>query len=297
MKQWLISIYVEYHQEFQCSVESDVMISTIESKITLVNSSSIDLNSSGNNLQWQSPAHLLPIVYACPLAILIAASEKLSLSMVMENLQILLKEKLNNITDKSTAKISYLIIDSGWFNFYLHPQMLAHWLQKLLSQVNLGRVNYDGGASGLTIAKANKLSNSFQLLPAQFIHARCCSVMNLGARAKLMTNWQLPQSTFLVWFNEAQNLWSIRLSEYNLLRDLIIVTDRFASQPRSNWSKTALSLSQTTAIFLADCRIFGEVQQRFPQQAIARLGLIAIVQHWLGRILEERLNLPAPTEL
>ena len=77
-----------------------------------------------------------------------------------------------------------------------------------------------------------------------------------------------------------------------------MVTDTFAIHGDDHdWIKIALALSRATAIFEAECRFFGEIQQQYPQKAIARLGLIAVVQYWLHRILLEKLHIMAATEL
>ena len=82
-----------------------------------------------------------------------------------------------------------------------------------------------------------------------------------------------------------------------MLRQLLIVTDSQTVNDRDRWSKLALDLSQVTAIFLADCRFLGEIKEQYPKRAIARLGLIALAQCWLQKILVEKLNSSAPTTL
>ncbi|MEL6929298.1 MAG: hypothetical protein AAFO95_11765 [Cyanobacteria bacterium J06600_6] len=64
-----------------------------------------------------------------------------------------------------------------------------------------------------------------------------------------------------------------------------------------SWSQLALNLSEATAIFLADCRFLGGVKVQYPDLALARLGLIALVQLWLQKILVEKLNIAAPKSL
>ena len=139
----------------------------------------------------------------------------------------------------------------------------------------------------------------------QYIHARYCSLLRLGEREKLITLkdddflkvvWHLEQPKPISWLDEEQNLWLTQIAEYNLLRQLLLVTDSFAGES-ANWIKLAFSLSKMMTIFEAECRFLGEVKRKTPQKAIARLGLIALAQYWLQKILVEKLNIAAPTEL
>lgn len=286
VKWWLLSIDGLYQQKFPTSSEPKGIFSAIDRKIILKNFQLRSLNNINHDLQLSFSGGLYPLVYACPLGLLIAADEQLPLDFVINNLELLLKETPNNLlAEQSELKFSLVIFDSGWLNIFLEPQLIALWLQQLISQVN-------HGWQGSILPN----SSATQLLPIQYIHARCCSLLRLGAREKLIIDQQPDQAPLSLWLNNQQNLWLTELSEYNLIFQLLTVTDQFTDPTAHNWSKIALDLSQNTAIFLADCRFLGEVKQQSQQQAIARLGLIAIVQHWLQRILTEKLDLPAPTE-
>ena len=98
------------------------------------------------------------------------------------------------------------------------------------------------------------------------------------------------------WLDENCNLWIDGESELILLRQLFFITDSFIDEHKK-WHKLALDFSQAIAIFLAECRFLGEIRQQTPQKAIARLGLIALSQYWLQRILVEKLHVTAPTSL
>ena len=130
-------------------------------------------------------------------------------------------------------------------------------------------------------------------------------MLRLAAREKLIAlannfdrrGWQLIQPSSISWLDRRHHLWFDSQSEYNLLRQLSIVTDSQTINDRDRWCKLALNLSQITAIFLADCRFLGEIKEQYPEKAIARLGLIALTQYWLQKILTEKLNTLAPTTL
>lgn len=191
-----------------------------------------------------------------------------------------------------------VLLDSGWLNFYLDSKTLVVWLNKLLNQIQVKQRSLD------VINVHNNISTA-RLLSVQYIHARCCSLLRLGAREKLITLqdnlaqsevlWQSPVA--ISWLDQEQNLWLSELSEYDLLRQLLFVTDIFTNTVEQDWTEIAMCLSKATTIFFAECRFLGEIKQKYPAKAIARLGLIAIVQYWLELILTEKLNLPAPTHL
>jgi hypothetical protein len=49
--------------------------------------------------------------------------------------------------------------------------------------------------------------------------------------------------------------------------------------------------------FTTECRIWGEVKQQKPQLAQARLGIVALVQWCLYKLLQEKLSILAIAEL
>ena len=65
----------------------------------------------------------------------------------------------------------------------------------------------------------------------------------------------------------------------------------------NDWVKLAFNLAKTVEVFLAECRFLGLVKRETPQKAIARLGLIAMAQYWLQKILLEKLKVAAPNSL
>lgn len=300
VKQWLLLIYDLYHQKFQEPTDYNFITAAIVQKIILVNFQLTGLNLNGSDSKLWSQSELIPITYGCPLGLLLASYGQLPLSSVIKNIKVLLQEVQNHFTGKSEFKLSLSVTNSGWLNIFIDAQVIALWLEKLSGQINCP------SSSSVLLNSAIAGSPNFSpLLPAQYIHARCCSLLNLGVREKLVMDInnlgqekrKLQQSSSITWLDEKQDLWLTELSEYNLLRQLLMVTDSFAGKIDPDWSKIVLDLSQTTAIFLADCRFLGQVKHQSPQQAIARLGLIAIVQYWLQTILTDQLHLPAPTEL
>ena len=239
------------------------------------------------------------LCYSCPIGLILAPRLQISPNQVVEDLGNLLVQHSSS-TDTETSLPLYLNADpTGWLNFYVTEQAIAGWLERSLWLLKTQEDN-----SLLILGQTDRNQRS-DLFCVQYIHARCCSLLRLGAREKLITlvnndfdgaGWQLTQPASISWLDRQHHLWFNR-SEYNLLRQLLIVTDSQIANDSDRWSKLALNLSQTTAIFLADCRFLGKIKEQYPERAIARLGLIALTQYWLQKILVEKLNSLAPTTL
>ena len=178
---------------------------------------------------------------------------------------------------------------SGWLYFYLQSKSVATCLERSLNLFSLKT------ATSLNSAQ-NELYTSVapNFFPIQYTHARCCSLLRLGARAKIISNHDAIAG--VTWLDRDNRPYCNQEAEIYLLRQLFLITDSFAKE-ELNWHKLGMDFSQTIMVFLAECRFLGAVSQETPEVAIARLGLIAICQYWLQRILTEKLNLPAPTDL
>ncbi|MGL5940626.1 MAG: DALR anticodon-binding domain-containing protein [Waterburya sp.] len=270
----------------------------------MLSSSEQQIFSSANQSnQISSKLYITPIVYTSPIALVLAKYLLLSPVIIAENLVKLLTLNQNNSLSELGLQLEIEIVPSGWLNFYLDSTSLTNWLKQVVFflatqppvAVNVNQANS-------TDTQLKEFSN---LIPLQYAHARCCSLLRLGARGKLITlkdncfshiAWQLEHPQSISWLAEQQNFCLTQESEYDLLRQLLKVTDAFAGKPDS-WIKLAFDLSIASEIFQAECRFLGEVKEQSPQIAIARLGLIALVQYWLHRILVEKLNVVALSSL
>ena len=237
--------------------------------------------------------------YSCPIGLVLAPRLQISPQKVVEDLGNLFVRHSSSIEPNPPL---YLYADpTGWLNFCVTEAAIACWLKRSLWLLKTQALDN----SVLTLRKSDRYWGS-NLFCVQYIHARCCSLLRLGAREQLISlvnndfnyiGWQLTQPRSISWLDPKHHLWFVKQSEYNLLRQLLIVTDSQTVSDNSIWHKLALDISQTTAIFLADCRFLGEIKEQYPQRAIARLGLIALAQCWLQKILVEKLNSRAPTTL
>ena len=306
LKQQLLSICDLYQQKFNVQIEYKFMVSLLEQKIALANSKIRQLSPRNNTSEMLSKLQSIPIVYSCPLGFSLASYLQISRSIVTDNLKELLILKQNHVTTDSKLRLQIEILSSGWLNCYLDSQTIAIWLERSFSLLTIksNTIDDQGLSTAAQVYPLSKTPNN--LFPTLYIHARCCSLLRLAARENLIilqvdfeqVGWQLKHPQLISWSDREHNLWLTKPSAYDLLCQLLIVTDAFVSNSdHDNWVKIALSLSRATAIFLVDCRFLGEVQKQYPQKAIARLGLIALVQYWLQRILREKLQVIAPTEL
>ncbi|MEY2833417.1 MAG: hypothetical protein RLZZ574_2676 [Cyanobacteriota bacterium] len=291
LKQELLVILNLYQQKLKLKIEPKLVQNLPEVKISISpgkRSPTFRLNNSSH----LSKEQFLPIIYACPLGLSLATNLQQSPSTIMEQLGCLLTAK--DDSDLEQGQLLIEIVPLGWINFYLDAKLIANWLGRSLfwSQSNV--------ITDRTIYPLDRTSP--QLFPVQYIHARCCSLLRLAARENLITFTanleQIKQPQSICWLDPEHNLWLTEIAEHNLLQQLLIVSDAWLENtPVRRWSKLALSLSQNTAIFLADCRFLGEVKQQYPQKAIARLGLIALVKFLLEKILVEKLGVAAPKEM
>ena len=308
LKQELLLILNLYQQKFNVRIEQNYFASILDTKISISNHKDRSLKQK-DSITSLAKIKLTPIVYSCPIGLLLAANQSHALQIVMQQIGQLLSSNHEN-ADLKLPSISIEIVDRGWINFYLDSKFIAIWLEQSLAWHRRAIINDREPAQREICSLENTPANLF---PVQYMHARCCSLLNLGARENLIglsidSAWiiePIAMKTFF-WRNEQNTLWLTEPAERNLLQQLLIVADSWVeeisdrevwTECNRQWSKLALDLSQATAIFLADCRFLGEVKQRYPQRAIARLGLIALVQLWLKKILNEKLCVAAPKSL
>ena len=301
LKQELLLIFNSYRQKFDVQIEQNNFASILENKIGISNYK-YQLSKHFRSITSLTETKFVPIVYSCPIGFLLAANQSHALQIIMQQIKQLVSNREN--VDLELPSVLVEIVDRGWINFYLGSKFMAIWLEQSLAWHQRTIINDRAFAKKETCGLENTFTNLF---PVQYIHARCCSLLNLAAREKLISLSvdspsivrSMPTNIFL--WNEQNTLWLTESAERNLLQQLLIVADSWVedisdreacTESNRQWSKLAFNLSQATAIFLADCRFLGEAK-RYPQLAIARLGLIALVQLWLQRILNEKFGVAA----
>ncbi|MEG3861811.1 DALR anticodon-binding domain-containing protein [Microcoleus sp. herbarium12] len=197
-------------------------------------------------------------------------------------------------------------VPAGTIELELTDAGLASWLQRL-AQIALPVPEYP-------ILSA--VVSADRLFPIQYSHARCCSLLRMADRDRLIAIaqpdittapqiWSLAAPNPIPWVDKGdRRLRLVAPAERSLISELIAVLDSLApvfeaNQPEKpvNYFKLANSLSAAFQMFYSQCRIWGEVKTEQPKLAQARLGLILATQSLLRFILEELLNAIAPIEL
>ena len=143
------------------------------------------------------------------------------------------------------------------------------------------------------------------LLPIQYAHARCCSLLRLVEREGLMPAKELADSCVQVeldipWLDSNQKLRFIHPASYRLIAGLVAVVDELVCSDSSNSikeQKLALNLSRAFESFWCSCRIFGEEKTAHPELVAARIGLVIATRIALKLLLEEKLGIRAIDEL
>ncbi|MBW4655177.1 MAG: hypothetical protein KME20_19370 [Kaiparowitsia implicata GSE-PSE-MK54-09C] len=211
------------------------------------------------------------------------------------------------ITQQRSALIQIAVGDCG----------LAAWLQHCLQTPPLH----------LAVTTATPPSPA-QILPLQLTHARVCALLRLGHRANLIhlggRSHQYPigviqQPHPLPWRSPAGVFWGQHPAERHLLHTVLALQDRLrccipqSPKPENGTAipqiaipqiaisqddalRWAMLLSHAVEQLDRDCRLMGEAERHTPALAQMRLGLLAIAQPWLMRLLEDGLQATAPTE-
>ncbi len=292
LQQMLLSTLDLSQQSWNFTFDPRFAARTIGSKIVLLHSSIESISFDRQIQQVLSTPQSAPIVYRSSIALLLASYTQKTPQIVAEELIDYLVSTIDNSDSQLNLNLCVEIGKSGLIDFYFDHESMAIWLEKSLVLLDI-KTNVDLTKSFLGESLKSTPSN-LNLFPAQYIHARCCTLLRLGIREKLL--FFADEAQAISWLDHQNNLWLREEAELILLRQLCLITDSFRAES-SNWQKLALNFSAIIAIFLAECRVIGDTQQRNPQKAIARLRLIALSQYWLQRILVEKLKVVAPTSL
>ena len=292
LQQMLLSTLDLSQQSWNFTFDPRFAARTIGSKIVLLHSSIESISFDRQIQQVLSTPQSAPIVYRSSIALLLASYTQKTPQIVAEELIDYLVSTIDNSDSQLNLNLCVEIGKSGLIDFYFDHESMAIWLEKSLVLLDI-KTNVDLTKSFLGESLKSTPSN-LNLFPAQYIHARCCTLLRLGIREKLL--FFADEAQAISWLDHQNNLWLREEAELILLRQLCLITDSFRAES-GNWQKLALNFSTIIAIFLAECRFIGDIQQRNPQKAIARLRLIALSQYWLQRILVEKLKVVAPTSL
>lgn len=209
----------------------------------------------------------------------------------------------------------------GWLYADFTAKHLAQFLQNLITtEPTLLAVESTKQVIELRPAS---ISSDPVLFGLQYAHARCCSLLHLGAQEKFLPLNDLEHyfrdyGTSL-WQTDSGELHLQTKAEQALLQALLQFPQSLSPQkvaygcctptvsgietrviwplPPAHLRKQAIAWSQLFSNFHRDCRLFGAVQKNTPQIALARFGLIYIVKNLLSFLLEEIFQITAPLAL
>ena len=279
IKHQLIDSIQLYKSKIGLNAESNSLEALIADKIALCRFDRVSLQS---------------IVYRCAIAFPLGNYWHLSPLTVAQNLQEFLLITNVTSTTKPILGFKVRVVSPGWIDFHLSDRSLAVWLEELVDWVSQdGENRGDGGDRG-----------DENLFVIQYAHARCCSLLRLGHQEKLIkikynySVWEIVKPIKFAWVDTKDIFWFKHPTEKSLLIQLLIVVEELITNSQKvNWVKLAGNLSEAFLDFWAECRIYGEVNQKTPKLAQARLGLVALVQYFLYRILRDKLDVSPLTKL
>ena len=265
---------------------------------------------------WQSERSIQPVTtsqyqYVSTIAHRLAAKSSLNPLKICEHL--LVSVLTETISDLSGLELSCWYNDSGYIYFQVAATAIERWLTYIHYIPLTPALLADRAVTDPTIAI--------------YAHARCCSVLKLAEREKLISltsEWQITTADWLACSstvaerNYSEKPRPARLAsiyehpaQRRLIQTLMTVLDAIYSsswlgvQPDRNvqqirlpnWSKLTIDLAQSWLEFYRSCQIFGEIKRQNPRLAIARCGLTAIARRFLQVLLENYLGITALVEL
>ena len=287
LKQQIIDSIQLYQSEIISNTQFNSIEALITDKIVLCNPDRISL---------------LNIVYRCAIAFPLANYWHLSPLTVAQNLQEFLPT--NDVISKTQPILGFKVqvVSPGWIDFYLSDRALAVWLEEVVGWVSRdGRAGEQRGRGAEGAEGAERDENLFVI---QYAHARSCSLLRLGHQEKLIkikykySVWEIVKPIKFAWVDAQGIFWLKHPMEKRLLIKLLMVVEELiTSSHKIKWAKLAHNLSEAFLDFWAECRIYGEIKQKTPKLAQARLGLVALVQYFLYRILRDKLHVSPRTKL
>ncbi|MGL5803829.1 MAG: DALR anticodon-binding domain-containing protein [Xenococcaceae cyanobacterium] len=231
------------------------------------------------------------IIYRCAIAYQLAPILSLSPLEVARQIIEFATTIESDFSEKDRQILAIEISPSGWIDFCLDELFLANWLQKF-EQVQ-----------GTAFTPYSLVPIPF---PIQYAHARCCSLLKLGERVKLIelkdrefrqAVWQIQHPLSLPWLNEKGNFQLLDAAEICLIENLLAAVDAISNRQENEMLKFTLLLGEAFLNFWDSCRIFGDAIANMPQLATARLGLIAATQLVLKVLIENSSDTCALVEL
>ena len=271
--------------------------------------SSIDKNHKSGmiipeNIHLYKSRDLSRILYISGVALRQKKNQNLHSMKLAQNIECFLSAKY-------PQELKVEITSPGLIGVEVRPRLLSTWLQHIVSGETEYKLKNKSENSHFYLSMSEKCANPSSVFALQYTHARCCSLIQLAAREKLIqlgandafgsSSWIVVNPSPIPWLEENQELRLVHPAEFRFISELIKAMDdlecSFLDEKSIDWEKTAAGLSQSFEAFWSNCRIWGEVKNTHQELAQARIGLILFARLVFERLLEERLGLIALQEL
>jgi hypothetical protein len=196
--------------------------------------------------------------------------------------------------------------DKGYICFRLTPRSISVWLDYIYTWQAQAQIELRYSTDvDLALALAKPLPNltvgdSQQQKPSPceiviYARDRCRSILKLACAEGLISQdisgaWQIPLSQ---WFDGDSDRCNNRptadttgdfesVAQDRLIHALMDVLDSICGSRAPDYPRLIIDLAQSWLEFHRHCRIFGDVKRHNPHLAIARCGLTAISERYLG---------------
>ncbi len=257
------------------------------------------LTSLSDKVILQDNSDFPSLVYCCAIAFPVANLCGLPSLQVAQELVSLLPINTQESAAEYTLQFTVRVIKNGLIEFVLSDRSIGLWLELGIRRWGDGEMGRwgDKGDRGERGDKDTREIGDYNLFPVQYVHDRCCSLLRLGEREGLINlidgdfqtdTWQIVNPNPFKYYCDANIGYFYESAELNLLRRISVIidyiSDRNSPDPKTG-IQLALNLSDACLEFIAACRIFGSVAQNQRDLAIARLGLIVIVQRCLQTLI------------
>ncbi|WP_088241613.1 DALR anticodon-binding domain-containing protein [Calothrix rhizosoleniae] len=227
------------------------------------------------------------VFYITPLALKLSKSNKIKALKIADEMEAILSASLGNM-------FFVHVTPSALIHVVLSDECIATWL------ANLTSLGFEEELEGNNICDAPELlSSSPALFTAQYIHARCCSLLRLGEQEGLIKLNEINCNS-ISWLNDNQKLRCDRQASHRLIFELIQMVDWIycdRSGRDVNWEKAVVSLIDAFQSFWSNCRIWGEVKSTSPELAQMRIGLVLATKVVCKLLLSGKLGIIAPQSL
>ncbi len=195
LKQDLLRTIDLYSQRQNIDIDLQVIAQELDRKILLLQSSSLASFLDNCEGKADSKLQFTNLVYRCAIAFPLTSYCQLSPqhiarelaqnmgSLAYSNFEETGRQGNSAISPSSLTKDSFLefavmVYTSGYIDFYLKETCLAIWLKRLLDFLVAKSIP----PSIYAPISIKQPKNSPNLVPLQYVHTRCCSLLHLGER-------------------------------------------------------------------------------------------------------------------